>query len=90
MTLNRIGDVLRAQGQLVEAHAAFAEALAITRRLTERDPSNAGWQRELAQALDRVGDVLQTEGQLAGADGLHGSPGHYPAASGQTHPNNAG
>ena len=37
-----MGGVLEAQGDLKEAGAAFAEALAISRRLAERDPSNAG------------------------------------------------
>jgi tetratricopeptide (TPR) repeat protein len=61
------GDVLQAQGQLAAAQAAFAEFLGISRRLTEQDPSNAGWQRELAWAHSRVGDVLQAQGKLAAA-----------------------
>jgi len=36
-----VGGVLQAQGKLDEAQAAFAEALAISRRLAEQDPSNA-------------------------------------------------
>lgn len=36
-----LGDVLQTQGKLAEAQAAFAEALAISRRLAEQDPSNA-------------------------------------------------
>ena len=38
---------------------AFGEYLAISRRLAERDPSNVGWQRDLAIAHDRVGGVLE-------------------------------
>jgi hypothetical protein len=37
-----LGDVLQAQGKLGEAQAAFAECLAINRRLAEQDPGNAG------------------------------------------------
>jgi tetratricopeptide (TPR) repeat protein len=62
-----LGDVLQAQGKLGEAQVAFAEYLAISRRLVEQDPSNAGWQRELAVAHSRVGDVLQAQGKLGEA-----------------------
>jgi tetratricopeptide (TPR) repeat protein len=45
-----LGGVLEAQGQLKAAEAAFGEYFTISRRLAEQDPSNAGWQRELALA----------------------------------------
>ena len=45
-----LGDVLQAQGELTAAQAAFAEYLAIIRRLAGLDPSNAGWQQDLAVA----------------------------------------
>ena len=61
------GDVLQAQGNLAAAQAAFEEYLAISRRLAEQDPGNAGWQRELGVAHSRVGDVLQAQGNLAAA-----------------------
>ena len=50
MAHSRVGDVLQAQGKLSEAQAAFGEYLAISRRLAEQDPTNAGWQRDLAVA----------------------------------------
>jgi len=43
------------------AHAS-AQVLAISRRLAQQDPGNAGWQRDLALALTMVGDVLQADG----------------------------
>ena len=43
--VQRARDVLRAQGKLAEAHAAFDENLAISRRLANQDPSNGGWQQ---------------------------------------------
>jgi Flp pilus assembly protein TadD len=49
-----LGDVLEAQGKLAAAQAAFGEALAICRRLAAQDPSNAGWQRELAVACVKL------------------------------------
>ena len=48
-----LGDVLEAQGKLTDAQTAFGEYLAISRRLAERDPTNTGWQRDLAVALSR-------------------------------------
>jgi tetratricopeptide (TPR) repeat protein len=59
-----LGDVLKAQGKLGEAQVAFAEDLAISRRLVEQDPSNTGWQRELAVTHNRMGGVLQAQGKL--------------------------
>ena len=44
---DRIGDVLRAQGNLPEALQAFNASLAIADQLAKADPSNAGWQRDL-------------------------------------------
>jgi hypothetical protein len=43
-----MGVVLQTQGDLTAARAAFAEYLAISRRLAEQDPGNAGWRRDLA------------------------------------------
>src|SRR2546428_7751969 len=51
---NRVGGVLEAQGKLAEAQAAFGECLAISRRLAEQDPSNAGWQRDLDRKSTRL------------------------------------
>ena len=67
MAHNRVGGVLEAQGKLTEARAAFEEALAISRRLAEQDPSNAGWQSDLAVAHNRVGGVLEAQGKLTEA-----------------------
>src|SRR5271166_5895783 len=62
-----LGDVLEAQGKLEAAQAAFEEYLAISRRLAEQNPSNAGWQLELAGAQSRIGGVLQAQGKLEAA-----------------------
>ena len=42
-------------------------SLAISRRLAEQDPSNAGWQQGLGGALNQVGEVLQAQGKLEAA-----------------------
>ena len=67
-----MGDVLQAQGKLGEAQTAFGEYLEISRRLAEKDPTTAGWQRELALAHSRVGDVLQAQGKLGEAQAAFG------------------
>ena len=64
---SRVGGCAEAQGKLGAARTAFEEDLAISRRLAEQDPSNAGWQRSLAVTLSRVGGVLQAQGKLAAA-----------------------
>jgi tetratricopeptide (TPR) repeat protein len=58
-----VGDVLQAQGKLEAAQAAFAEYLAISRRLAEQDPSNAGWQRGLALACLRIARIEADAGR---------------------------
>ena len=52
---------------MAAAQAAFAEDLAISRRLAAQDPDNAGWQRDLAVAHNCIGRVLEAQGQLAAA-----------------------
>jgi tetratricopeptide (TPR) repeat protein len=64
VTLGIKGDVLRAQGRLPEALAAYQQGLAIAKRLTDQDPSNAGWQRDLAASYGKIGDVLRAQGRL--------------------------
>lgn len=65
--LNRQGDVLRDQGDLAGALAAFRESLVAIRRLAEGDPSETLWQRDLSVSHSKVGDVLRDQGDLAGA-----------------------
>jgi len=54
LSRSQVAEVLRAQGKLVEAQAAFAEYLAISRRLAELDPSNARWQQDLATVCAKI------------------------------------
>src|SRR5919197_688067 len=59
--------LLEAYGWLVETQAAFEQDLTISGRLAELDPSNAGWQQDLATAHNRVGGVLVAQGGLVEA-----------------------
>lgn len=62
-----LGDVLRAQGNLVDAEGAYRKYLSISRRLAAQDPSDADAQRDLAVANSRVGITLEMRGKLADA-----------------------
>jgi tetratricopeptide (TPR) repeat protein len=59
--------VLRAQGNLPGALAAYREGLDISRALTTKDASNAEWRRDLSISLESVGNVLRAQGVLPGA-----------------------
>ena len=60
---NKIGDVLRAQGDLAGALKAYRESLAVAERLAAADPSNAGWQRDLFVIYWRMADMAEKSGQ---------------------------
>jgi tetratricopeptide (TPR) repeat protein len=60
---NKIGDVLRAQGNLAQALDAFKASRAIAERLAAADPQNAEWQRDLAVSHERVGDLYAQSGE---------------------------
>jgi hypothetical protein len=47
VSYERIGDVLKAQGNLAEALKSFRDGLAIRERLAQSDPGNANWQFDL-------------------------------------------
>ena len=67
MSHNKVSDVLRAQGDLDGALAAYGESLELRQRLAETDPSNAIWQRDLSVSHSNVGDGLRAQGDLDGA-----------------------
>ena len=58
MSHSKIGDVLRAQGNLPDALDAFKASLAIRERLVKADPGSGGWQRDLAIGHGRVAMIL--------------------------------
>jgi hypothetical protein len=59
----RIGNVLRAQGDLAGALRAYRESLAVRARLAAADPSNAVWQRDLFTIYWRMADMAEKTGQ---------------------------
>ena len=64
---NSVGGVLEAQGQLSEALREYEAYKQLMLDLTQRDPSNADWQRELSVSHNSVGSVLEAQGQLSEA-----------------------
>jgi tetratricopeptide (TPR) repeat protein len=67
VSLNRIGDALKASGDFSGALTAYQEDLEISRKLAEKDKDNLERQFDVAVMLDRIGDVLTAKGDLAGA-----------------------
>ncbi len=45
---NKVGDVLKHQGDLPSALKAYQRRPRIAERLAKADPGNAGWQRDLS------------------------------------------
>src|SRR5207247_2504285 len=85
-----LGDVLETQGKLTEAQVAFGEYLNISQRLAEEDPTNAGWQRELAVAHNSVGGVLEAQGKLTEAQAAFGEYLKIGRRLAEQEPSNAG
>jgi tetratricopeptide (TPR) repeat protein len=67
VTLAIKGDVLRAQGRLPEALIAYQQSLAIAKHLADQDPSNDGWQQDLATSFGRAGEAFSAQGKLSEA-----------------------
>ena len=62
-----LGRTLQSEGKLADALREFQKQMEIMRRLTERDPDNTDWLRDLSISHNNVGRVLQDQGNLAGA-----------------------
>ena len=75
---------------LAEALTTFHESLAISQRLAATDPSNAGWQRELAVAQHRLGRVFQKMGDEKQAQSSFRSAVKTMARAAKMSPENAG
>ena len=65
--LDAQGTVRQEQGDLPGALAAFEEALKVSQRLAQADPSNAGWQRDVSVSQNNIGNVLREQGDFGGA-----------------------
>jgi tetratricopeptide (TPR) repeat protein len=63
ISLERIGNVLLAEGKRAEALDAYRASLAIRDALARQDAGNALWQRDLSVSHIKLGDVLRAEGK---------------------------
>ena len=63
VSLNKVGDIKAAQGDLAGALKAYEQDLAIAERLAAADPSNAGWQRDLYVSHWRLAETAEQRGQ---------------------------
>ncbi len=62
-----LGDIATSEGHRAAAERHYQEAVEILRSLSESDPSNAEWQRDLSVSYDRVGDIRAARGDRDGA-----------------------
>jgi tetratricopeptide (TPR) repeat protein len=62
-----LGDILEAQGKLGEGLAEYQACKDICLALTQIDPDNSGWRRDLSVAHNNIGGVLVAQGELGDA-----------------------
>ena len=67
ISLNRVGDVARALGNLTDAQRAYGESLQISRQLRDRLGDSPEVLRDLSVSLNRVGDVARESGDRTNA-----------------------
>ena len=68
IALDDVGNAARELGRLEAAEQAFAESLAVTRRLLEAAPESRTALGDLSVALDNAGNVARDRGQLEVAE----------------------
>ena len=83
---DKIGDVLRAQGNLPGALESYRASLAISERLAKADPGNAGWQRDLSVSHEQDRRRAAGPGQPAGGAGELPRRARHRRAAGQGRP----
>ena len=62
-----LGDIETAQGNLTKAKANYEKGLKIAKTLTDMDPKNAGYKRDLSVSYNKLGDIETAQGNLANA-----------------------
>ena len=67
ISFNKVGDILKEQGDLDGALRSYRDDLQIAQRLAQADPSSAQAQRDLSVSFDNVGNILKEQGDLDGA-----------------------
>ncbi len=65
LSLDVIGDVLLARGDIDAAGKQYAAAKIAREQLSARAPEQAQWQLDLATSHEKLGDCLEAQGELA-------------------------
>jgi tetratricopeptide (TPR) repeat protein len=65
VSLERLGDLAEAEGDLSAARHAYQQSLDILKRQALADPRNTEVQRDWSVSLNKVGDMAKAEGDLA-------------------------
>ena len=63
----KIGDILKAQGDVVQALKSYQDGLAVADRVAKADPKNAEWQQNIMLIHIKVGEVFMAQGNFAEA-----------------------
>lgn len=71
---SKLGNVLLAQGDLIEAQRCYLASLEGIKAHVARDPEDPSRQRDLSVGLEKLGDVLRAQGELLDAQS------HYEAS----------
>jgi tetratricopeptide (TPR) repeat protein len=64
VSLDKLGDLAVAQGDLAGALRCFTQSQTIAERLAASDPANAVWQFDLGISNERLGDLAVAQGKL--------------------------
>lgn len=64
VSLEKMGDILSAKGELNDAKDAFSKSLRILQALAVNDSRNIELQRDLAASYNRLGLIFKTQGEL--------------------------
>jgi hypothetical protein len=67
VSLNKLGALAVAQGNLPEAQRLIGEGLRIRQRLADSDPGNAAWQRDLSYVYTVLGQLFMKQEKWADA-----------------------
>jgi peptidoglycan hydrolase-like protein with peptidoglycan-binding domain len=63
----RIGNVLKARGDLVQALESYRDGLAVANREAKANPKNAEWQLKITLIYIKIGEVFMAQGKFAEA-----------------------
>ena len=81
---------MKAQSDLNGATAQYTSSLEILKKLASQDPTNTGWQHDLALIYSRQGDLLKSEDDLSSAKTQYTSSLEVMQKLAQQHPDNSG